>query len=407
VNQFERKWNSGAGVVEYDDFVPLPPPDGPQTPTPANGATNVGTSGVTLRWFGGPFAHVYDIYLGLSPNPPLVAQNVALGPSSSASTLQTHTLSLQLQPGLTHYWRVVGKTMANQGTSSAVWSFTTAGTAPGVKIPGGIGPQPVAAPAGGMPAGAQYDLLWRHDTQGWLATWQMNGVSMTGATAVSINQVIDANWKIAGTGDLNGDGQQDLVWQHDGSGTLATWYLRGTQVLFTSYLSISRVQDLTWKIRGVGDINGDGLADLVWQNSSDGRLAAWLMNGTSVVSTAMLSIPRVADTSWKVRAVADTDGDGRADLLWQNSSTGELAAWFMRGTTVVGTARLSIGVMRDANWRIVGAQDVSGDGRADILWQHASGSLATWFLQGRTVVATSMLNPSGVSNPAWKVVGPK
>jgi hypothetical protein len=407
VNQFERKWNGGAGVVEYEDFVPLPPPDGPQTPTPANGAVNVGTSGITLRWFGGPFAHLYDIYLGVSSNPPLVAENVSLGPSSNPSVLQSYTLPQQLQPGLTYYWRVVGKTMANQGTSSAVWSFTTAGTATSANIPGGVGPLPLTAPAGGMPAGAPYDLLWRHDTQGWLATWQMNGVTMTGAAALSVNQVADAKWKIVGTGDLNGDAQQDLVWQHDGDGSLAAWYLRGADVVGTAYLSISRVADLTWKIRGVGDTNGDGLADLVWQNSSDGRLAVWLMDGARVVSTAMLSIPRVSDTAWKVRAVGDTDGDGRADLLWQNSSTGELAAWFMRGPTVVSTARLSIGVMTDANWRIAGAQDVSGDGRADILWQHSGGSLATWFLQGRTVIATSMLNPAGVTDSAWKVVGPR
>jgi hypothetical protein len=297
--------------------------------------------------------------------------------------------------------------MANQGTSSALWSFTTAGTATSANIPGGVGPLPIAAPASGMPSGAQFDLLWRHETQGWLASWQMNGVTMTGAAAVSVNQVSDTKWKLVGSGDLNGDGQQDVVWQHEGDGSLAAWYLRGADVVGTSYLSISRVADLTWKIRGVGDTNGDGLADLVWQNSSDGRLAVWLMNGTQVVSTVMLSIPRVADTSWKVRAVGDTDGDGLADLLWQNSATGELAAWFLRGATVLRTARLSIGVMTDANWRIVGAQDVGGDGRADILWQHSSGSLATWFLQGPTVIATSMLNPSGVTDPVWKVAGPR
>jgi hypothetical protein len=387
--------------------VPLPPPEGPQTPTPANGAVGLGTSGITLSWFGGPFAHVYDIYLGITPNPLLVAQDVALGPSTNPAVFQRYTLPTPLQPGLTYYWRVVGKTMANQGSSSAVWSFTTAGTAPGVVIPGGIGPQPVSAAASGTPAGALYDLLWRHESQGWLATWQMNGVTMVGATALSINRVSDTNWKVAGTGDLNGDGQQDIVWQHDRDGTLAAWFLQGTEVVGTGYFSIKRVTDLNWKVRGVGDLNGDGLADLIWQNAADGSLAAWLMNGTTVMTTRMLSIPRVSDTSWKIRAVGDTNGDGQADLLWQNASTGELAVWFMRGSTVSGTARLSIGVMTDTTWRIAGAQDVSGDGRADILWERSTGAVAAWFLEGRNVVATSMLNPGGVTDPAWKVVGPR
>jgi phosphatidylserine/phosphatidylglycerophosphate/cardiolipin synthase-like enzyme len=395
-NQFERKWNSGAGIVEYEDFVPLPPPEGPQAPAPADGATNVGTDGITLRWFGGPFAHVYDLYLGLTPDPPLVAQNLALGPSSNPSAFQTHTLPMQLQTGMTYYWRVVGKTMANQGTSSPVWSFTTVG----------FGPQPAAPPVNGMPSGAQYDVVFRH-TQGWLAAWHMNGVTMISSSALSINQMSDPSWKIVGTGDLNGDGQLDIVWQNDANGAIAAWYLQGTQVVFSGSLSISGVADLRWKVRAVGDTNGDGRADLVWANSADGRLAVWLMDGTQVMSTLMLSVPRVADTSWRVRAAGDTNGDGRADLLWQNSATGELAVWFLSGSIVTGTSRLSIDVMTDNNWRIAGAPDVNGDGRADIFWQHATGALATWFLQGRTVVATAMLNPSGITDAAWKVFGAK
>ncbi|MGB2716486.1 MAG: phospholipase D-like domain-containing protein [Vicinamibacterales bacterium] len=407
VNQFERKWNNGAGVVEYENFVPLPPPEGPQMPTPANGAASLGTSGITLRWYGGPFAHRYDIYLGVTPDPPLVAQNVALGPSTSPTTFQTYPLSAQLLPGLTYYWRVVGKTMADQGTSSAVWYFTTSGTSSGVAIPGGIGPQPTSAAVPGLPAGASYDLFWRHDTEGWLATWQMNGLTMIGASALSINQMSNASWKIGGTGDLNGDGEQDILWQNDADGTLAAWFLLGTRVVSTGYLSISRVSDLNWKVRGVGDANGDGYADLVWHNAADGQLALWLMNGRQVIGTSRLSVPRISDTSWKVRAAGDTNGDRRADILWQHTGTGALAVWLLNGSTVTGTYRLSISALADTNWQIAGAQDVNGDGRADILWQHSTGSIATWFLQGPTVTGTSMFNPSGVTSAAWKIVGPK
>ena len=407
VNQFARKWNGGAGVVEYEDFVPLPPPEGPRSPTPASGSTNIGRSGVTLRWFGGPFAHLYDVYFGVTPDPPLVAQNLELGPSLDDSTFQSYTISTTLQPGTTYYWRVVSKTMANQGAWSQVWSFTTeGGTGGGGWTPGGVGPQPTTAPVAGMAPGSIYSLLWRHDALGALAMWQMNGITLVGASAPTISQMTDANWKVAGMGDLNGDGQQDVVWQNDATGALAAWYLRGSQVTLTASLSISGVSDTAWKVRGVGDTNGDQLADLVWQNTSDGRLAIWQMNGTRVIRTSTLSM-RVSDTAWKVRAVGDANGDGRDDLFWQNSTTGELGVWFLNGSTVIGTARLSIGAMRDTNWRIVGAQDVNGDRRADILWQHSSGSIATWFLQGQTVIATYMFNPSEITDPGWKLVGPR
>jgi hypothetical protein len=41
---------------------------------------------------------------------------------------------------------------------------------------------------------------------------------------------------------------------------------------------------------GVGDYNGDGKSDILWQNSS-GEVGIWAMNGTSVISTASLANP--------------------------------------------------------------------------------------------------------------------
>lgn len=128
VDQFDRKWNNETGIIETEPFTPLPPAE-PKSPLPATGETNVATN-VTLQWEGGYFAHLYDVYLGTSPNPPLYASNLALGPSNWDGQHQSLTLTSALQPGTTYYWRVVGKTMANKTASSPVWNFTTTGAAP-------------------------------------------------------------------------------------------------------------------------------------------------------------------------------------------------------------------------------------------------------------------------------------
>jgi len=41
----------------------------------------------------------------------------------------------------------------------------------------------------------------------------------------------------------------------------------------------------SWEVKGSGDFNGDGKSDIVWQ-SSDGTPAIWLMDGTNVLSTS-------------------------------------------------------------------------------------------------------------------------
>jgi HKD family nuclease len=127
INNFDRKWNNSTGNQETTAFVPLPP-DKPAYQSPANGATGLSTS-VTLKWYGGPWAHLYDVYLGTtSTSLQVVASDLALGPSESSTQYQSYTLS-NLSPATTYFYKVVGKTMALKTASGPVYSFTTGGTA--------------------------------------------------------------------------------------------------------------------------------------------------------------------------------------------------------------------------------------------------------------------------------------
>jgi hypothetical protein len=77
---------------------------------------------------------------------------------------------------------------------------------------------------------------------------------------------------------------------------------------------------------GSGDFNGDGMADILWQNVSS-QVGIWFMNGTSVVSTPTLST--IPGPAWHVTGIGDVNGDGYADILWQNDS-GQAAVWEMK-----------------------------------------------------------------------------
>ena len=66
-----------------------------------------------------------------------------------------------------------------------------------------------------------------------------------------------------------------------------------------------------------------------------------------------------------MQAVADFTGDGTADVLWRHAGTG--AVYLMPVSGGQAQPGAVVWVEPSADWRIVGAGDLDGDGRADLL----------------------------------------
>ena len=47
----------------------------------------------------------------------------------------------------------------------------------------------------------------------------------------------------------------------------------------------------------MGDLDGDGKADVLWRNTATGQDIGWLMNGLAVTNSGFL--PTLADTNWR------------------------------------------------------------------------------------------------------------
>jgi serralysin len=99
-----------------------------------------------------------------------------------------------------------------------------------------------------------------------------------------------------------------------------------------------------------------------------------------------------ASPGWEIKAAADMSGDGRADILWHNGQTGEAYLW-----DVAGGQRGSLG-FASPGWSIREAVDLTSDGRADILWHHATtGEAYLWD------VAKGLHYSLGSASPGWSI----
>jgi hypothetical protein len=135
-----------------------------------------------------------------------------------------------------------------------------------------------------------------------------------------------------------------------------------------------------------GDFNGDGRSDILWQDSN-GSAALWLMDGLSVTSGGGLI---GAGTGWSARLIGDFNGDARSDIVWQHAD-GSAAIWLMNGLSATSSGGL-LGPGTGWAARLIG--DFNGDGKSDIVWQHSNGSAGLWLMNGLTLSgAGGLLGP--------------
>jgi hypothetical protein len=149
-----------------------------------------------------------------------------------------------------------------------------------------------------------------------------------------------------------------------------------------------------------GDFNADGKADILWRNTATGDINVWFLNGVTVIADGWL--PRVTDQQWQVAGIGDLNGDGKPDLVWRHTVSGDINVWFMNGVSLISDAWLPR--VADLHWKIAAVGDLNGDTKADIFWRNTTtGDINVWFMNGAAITGDIWL--PRVTDQQWQIAG--
>jgi hypothetical protein len=164
-----------------------------------------------------------------------------------------------------------------------------------------------------------------------------------------------------------------------------------------------------WKVVGMADMDGNGVPDLIWQNETTRQVTVNYYGGASgTLYQGWAYLNAAGVPGWSVVGVADMNRDGVPDLIWQDDTTKQVTVNYYGGAG--GAVYQGWAYLNSAGapgWSVVGVADFDRNGTPDLVWQNLSTRQVTVNYYGGSGGATyqgwAYLNAAGV--PGWTVAG--
>lgn len=218
------------------------------------------------------------------------------------------------------------------------------------------------------------DVIWHNPTDGTYASWTYDA-----AGAVSGQRTLAGDgWILDAVGYFDADAVTDLLWRYTGGGAgegaVVLWNMNPDG---TTASQVGLGGSANVAVETTGDFNGDGITDLVWNMPSSDHIV-WIMNPDGSVADSISFATQSG--AWRLaRTGADYDanGDGRTDLIWFSGATH--VVYLMDGAAPPASATLPPGPVEP---NLTATGDFNDDGIGDLVWAAADSSTVVQQLMG-------------------------
>ncbi|MBX2956962.1 MAG: VCBS repeat-containing protein [Cyclobacteriaceae bacterium] len=258
-------------------------------------------------------------------------------------------------------------------------SITTADFATKVDFTVGTGAGARSVAIGDLDGDGKADLVVSNQSIGVVSVFRNTSSSGTISYAAKVDFTTGVTPLSVAIGDLDGDGKADLAVANFTSNTVSV--LRNTSTT-PGMISYTAKVDFTAGASpysvAIGDLDGDGKADLAVANRLSNTVSVFRNTGSSGTISYAAKVDFTTGSLPNSVAISDLDGDGKADLAVAN--TGSSVSVFRNlGSpgTINYAAKVDFTANSQANWVATG--DLDGDNKSDLAIGYEFGTAVSVF----------------------------
>jgi trimeric autotransporter adhesin len=204
-------------------------------------------------------------------------------------------------------------------------------------------------------------------------------------------------------GDIDGDGLADMVCANQGSNTVSVFRNTSTSGAISSASFAAKVDFTTGTSPysvAIGDLDGDGKLDLAVANNSSNTVSVLrntAASGTITASSFAAKVDFVTGTNPMNIAIGDIDGDGKPEMISSNFYANTISV--LRNTATAGSVTTSsfaakVDFATGTHPYCVALGDIDGDGKRDIVTSNQAAPSISVF---RNTATTGVINGSSLA----------